>query len=205
MKDTLKTTQVDILRHGECQGGHIFRGTTDVQLNPAGREQMRAACEKVNEQWDVVVTSPLKRCFEFSKELSDTRMIPLDVCHNLREMSFGDWEGQEIDHVWQENEELVLSWSEDPSTITPPNGEPLSNVVLRADSVIRYLLEIYNGQKILLVTHGGIIRVMLAHVLNMPTSKVNQFDVPFACLSRFAVYQSDIGERSKLLAHNFVS
>ncbi len=196
------TTTVDILRHGECEGGHIFRGSTDVNLSPIGLEQMHGSSAKITEQWDVVVTSPLKRCLVFAEALIGERKLPLDIDDDLREMCFGDWEAQTISRVWQEHSDVVSAWSDDPAAVTPPNGEPLSKVIRRVEAVLERLIDCYKGQHMLIVTHGGVIRVILAHILGILPTKINCFDVPYACMSRFAVYHSDSGDRVKLLFHN---
>ena len=205
MFDKVLTTQLDILRHGECEGGNIFRGTTDVPLAEKGLVNMHSACEKVSEPWQVVISSPLIRCHEFAKAQSQRLSLPLVVDDRLREMSFGDWEGQDIEQVWQEQSNLMQAWAKDPSKSPPPNGEVLSDVFARVNDCYNELLCDHRGKKILLVTHGGVIRVLLAHLLEMPQSKIQRLDVPYASISRVSVYHMDHGDQVKLRAHNFAS
>ena len=51
----MKTTTIDLLRHGQCEGGEIFRGSTDVALSEAGWQQMRHATQE-EDNWDRVIT-----------------------------------------------------------------------------------------------------------------------------------------------------
>lgn len=203
MMNDFSTTTIDLLRHGECEGGRIFRGTSDVALLPEGFAKMQQACNFVDEPWDHVISSPLKRCREFAESLVTQGELSFSVEDDLREMSFGDWDGCEIERIWQDSESEVQAWSDDPSMHTPPNGEPIKDVLARVVSFYSELLRVHKSKHVLLVTHGGIIRVMLAHLLNMPMSSVNRFDVPYASLTRFVVYHSDSGDITKLVAHNF--
>lgn len=203
MFEDILTTQFDILRHGECEGGHIFRGTTDVPLLEKGMVNMHNACEKVSEPWHAIISSPLMRCHAFAKIQSQRLSIPLTVDERLREMSFGDWEGKLIEQVWREQYEEIHAWMKDPALSSPPNGEVLSEVFARINECYHELLQAHRGKRILLVTHGGIIRVLLANLLEMPESKIQRLDVPYASLSRVAVYHMDHGDQVKLSAHNF--
>jgi len=65
-------TQIDLLRHGEPVGGRRYRGQTDDPLSEKGWQQMRAAVLDV-QGWDVIYSSPLRRCAEFAQELSRRR------------------------------------------------------------------------------------------------------------------------------------
>jgi len=198
--NAFETTEITLLRHGKCEGGQIFRGSTDVPLSEEGFQQMRDAC--VDGQWDYIVSSPLTRCRVFAEELAQQQGIPLDVDDELREMSFGEWEGQEIERVWKEHKACMLAWSQDPSQHTPPNGEPLVDVALRINHVFTRITEKYRGKRVLIVSHGGCTRVFISLVLNMPLSYISRIDVPYAGMSQLAIYHSDDGDFTKLLRLN---
>lgn len=194
------TTEITLLRHGTCEGGHIFRGSTDVPLSAEGIQQMRDVC--ADGQWDYIVSSPLVRCRVFAEELAQQHNISLELDDQLREMSFGEWEGQEIERVWKENKDIMLAWSQDPSVHTPPSGEPLTDVALRIDNVFERVTDKYRGKRILIVSHGGCIRVFIARILNMPLSHLSRLDVPYAAMSQLAIYHSHDGDLTKLLRLN---
>lgn len=198
--NSFETTEITLLRHGKCEGGQIFRGSTDVSLSEKGFQQMRDAC--VEGQWDYIVSSPLVRCRIFAQELARQQGIPLEVNDQLREMSFGEWEGQEIECVWKANKEFMLAWSQDPLAHTPPNGEPLVDVALRIHNVFKRITEKYRGKRVLIVSHGGCTRVFISLVLNMPLSHISRLDVPYAGMSKLAIYHSDDGDFTKLLRLN---
>ncbi len=206
MTTEYETTTLDLLRHGECEGGHIFRGTTDVPLLSSGFSLMKAVSHEVVSAtggWDVVISSPKRRCLAFAESLTKEFDITLVVEPLLAEMNFGDWEGKEIAKVWNDYPEQMAQWSGNPSAFTPPKGESITSVSARVKQLYIQLLEQYQSQRILLVTHGGIIRVFLAHLLNMPLANVNRFDVPYAAISRFSIFHSDQDDVVKLIAHNF--
>lgn len=201
---------MDILRHGECEGGEIFRGTTDVSTTAKGFDNMAASCDKAQMQqdapWDVIVSSPLKRCRQFAEKYTAERSIQLSIEPLIAEMSFGNWEGKKIKWVWENYPSEMAAWTESPGEFMPPNGESVMSLHDRAQSVFDILLERYRSKRILLVTHGGFIRVFMAHLLDMPLSSLNRFDVPYASMSRFSIFHSEQdGEQKniiKLRSHN---
>ena len=230
MTTTYSTTTVDILRHGKCEGGNIFRGSTDVPLTDEGFDSMKNSCARANCNWDMIVSSPLFRCRRFAKHLSLELNIPWEIEDRLKEMSFGDWDGKSIDAIWKEYEDEIKTWSKNPTVYTPPNAEPIQALNDRTNACRLELQKRYIGKHLLLVTHGGVIRVLISQVQGLPLENINNIEIPYACLSRYAVYathktegpesssdsqaDSRSGSRSntkttietttKLVAHNFV-
>lgn len=199
----LHSTRIDILRHGECEGGPIFRGSTDVQLTKEGFAQMEASSEKLQQDWDLIITSPLVRCHKFAEHLAQKTQLPVTVDDRLREMHFGVWDGEKIDDVWHEYTDLISNWRENPDEFTPPEGEPLVDVFKRVEAFYEDVLAAHAGKKVLVVAHGGIIRVVLSLVLQLPRAKLNRFEVPYACVSTISVIHTAHGLIERLHAHNF--
>ena len=204
-------TEVHLLRHGECEGGHMFRGKTDVPLTAYGQQQMQLAFNYATERlqannasWDVIVASPLQRCHDFAKEKSRDNNIAFVVEPDLREMDFGVWDGCLINDIHQQYPEAFNAWLKNPMEFTPPNAESLAQVDARVQKALDGLLNQFEGQRVLLVTHGGIIRVLLAQILSMSARAFRCMDVPYACLSSFTCYHDPDGSRNvSLTAHNY--
>ncbi|PCK08840.1 MAG: histidine phosphatase family protein [Alteromonadaceae bacterium] len=182
------STHISLLRHGECEGGHIFRGSTDVALSSQGFDNMLARCEAHDWPWQHVLSSPLQRCKRFAEHVAQDKSLSLSTDDDLREIYFGDWEGQDIANMWQENEQALLAWGQNPEAFTPPNGELLSDVAIRVNNAFAQMLQIHRGQQLLVLAHGGVIRVLLAHILGMPLSQIGRIDIPYASLSQLAIY-----------------
>jgi len=173
-----------------------------VALSETGREQMAHSLTLIKPQWQQVVASPLIRCAHFAQTTAEAQQLPIDIETQLREISFGDWEGQSIDHVWETQRERVEAWGRDPVNHPPPNGEAADAFSERVVSGFTRVIEQYAGQRLLLVSHGGVMRALLAHVLSMPVTEMNRFDVPFACLSRVQIIHTPEKNYFRLLHHN---
>jgi len=186
-------TTIDLLRHGECQGGEIYRGSTDVPLSENGWQQMASslASERVlagEEPWQRIVTSPLRRCRLFAESQAKTMGIPLHINDAFREMHFGDWEGRTLKEVWQADREAVSRFYADPGSAPPPNGESMQQVQERLLPAWDTLIETHAGEHLLLIQHGGTIRILLSWLLQMPLAAVTRLDIPYASLSRITVF-----------------
>ncbi|MCB1845112.1 MAG: histidine phosphatase family protein, partial [Halioglobus sp.] len=122
-------TTIDLLRHGECQGGEIYRGTTDVLLTDRGWQQMESSLHvdiaHAETPWDRIISSPLQRCRRFAEAKGQALSIPVDCHEGFREMDFGEWEGRPIEEVHRDDAEAVTRFYQDPATVAPPGGESM--------------------------------------------------------------------------------
>lgn len=195
-------TQLDILRHGNCEGGAIFRGHTDSALLHSGMECMLEQARFCDTRWDRVISSPLQRCADFAASWCRDNEIELTVDERLIELDFGKWDGQSVEQIIQENRQQFTAWQKNPESCSPPEGETLLSLVNRVN---RFLLELetqWMDKKILIVTHGGVLRSILVNLLNLPLHSAQGFSVPHACLTRLAVYYYGDDKSVKLLGHN---
>ncbi len=189
-------TVIDLIRHGEPEGGRMFRGVTDHPLSERGWEQMRLASASES-GWQAVVSSPLRRCTEFAETLAEARGLPLEQDPALREMNFGAWEGRAAEDILAHGPGDLAGFWADPENAQPPEGEALAEFRERVVAGWESLVGRYPGRHILVVGHGGAIRVILAHVLGMPLANLFRMEVPYACRSR--IRRDDAGMR--LVAH----
>lgn len=167
---------VGLLRHGEVEGGGRFRGHTDDPLTPAGHAQMCAALADSG-RWDQVISSPLSRCAEFSRTFAQQHSLPLTFDTRLKEMHFGHWEGRSAAELMAEDAEALTRFWRDPDVYPPPGGESLASFQARVLDAWHDIIAEYHERHVLLVTHGGVIRVLLCHVFEVTVSRWHEFEV----------------------------
>lgn len=185
---TTQTTTIDLLRHGACEGGEIFRGSTDVPLTVQGWEQMRASLS-THSGWDCVVSSNLQRCKNFAAQFAEKNNLPLHFDARFREIHFGDWEGQKIADVERDHGTSLWKFWNDPECFTPPNGEAMLDFRERVLDAAHAILDEHRGKHILLISHGAVIRTLLCEWLQMPMTAFSKIAVPYAGLSRVRLYR----------------
>ncbi len=173
-------TTLGLLRHGEVEGGVCFRGHQDDPLSATGFSQMWHAVKAT--EWDSIVTSPLKRCADFAQQMAQQQNIPLEINSDLMEIYFGKWEGKTAAEIMEDTPELLANFWQDPRRYSPPEAETLPKFEARILRVRNAILRQFGEQRILLVTHGGVIRVMLCQTRQIPTTNLFDIDVPHGSL-----------------------
>lgn len=181
----MSKTIIDLIRHGEPEGGRMYRGGgTDHPLSDAGWQMMQDSVDKNHADWSAIVSSPMLRCRVFSEELASQLKIPLDIKENLREAGYGAWEGRTPADIKASSEEEYWAFFNDPVNCRPANAEPLEVFTARINTVLQKVLVEYQGQHILLVSHLAVTRAIIGTILGMPLASQQLIDMPFAGMLR---------------------
>lgn len=180
------TLHLDLLRHGETELGGGLRGSLDDALTEKGWAQMRAA---VIEQgpWDRLVSSPLQRCARFADELGAQLGLPVQIEKDLQELHFGAWEGQSTAALMDTSAEALGRFWSDPYAFTPPDGEPVADFSARVLAAVERLHAVHAGERVLLITHGGVMKLLLAQARGLPREQLLNVEVAHASLHSLSV------------------
>lgn len=191
-----ENTTVDLLRHGQVATPNLFCAPHHEPLGNSGWKQMTIATQPGN--WQAVITSPSRRCHDFARLLAQRLACPFAVDERFGEMDFGDWVGQTQTTIWEQQPELMQQLWYQPRRFVAPNGEAMEDFITRVQDGWSSLQTDYAGQHVLLLTHAGVMRVILAKVLDVLYQKTLRFEIGYAQLSRVRIYPD--GETS-LLGH----
>jgi alpha-ribazole phosphatase len=184
--------RVDLLRHGETTLSHTLRGSTDDELTELGWQQMHQSIfynqPSVQMHWDYMFSSPLKRCAQFAQSLSDQVQIPLMQDERLQEIHFGDWEGISVQQIYSTSPELLVNFWQYPTRFTPPNAEKYldfqSRIHQALDSIRQQMLA-SKSQTALVVTHGGVIKLLKCLAFQQPLDDILKMTADLGQLNRF--------------------
>ena len=191
------TTYIDVIRHGEPVGGRRYRGySIDDALTEKGWSQMRAAVP-ASPKWNHIVSSPLKRCLEFSQELANDLQIPITVVDNMKEIGFGEWEGKTPEDILAEDSEALNHFYQDPVSNRPKGAEPLDTFSQRVWDAYLDIAENHRDKHILIVAHAGVARAITANVLKMSLDDVySRLKIEYGAIIRSSI---DEGHPPKIL------
>ena len=158
-------------------------GQTDIALAASFDDEMGKLHDKLPEFDDdcKVFSSPLTRCLQLAETFSDT--VITDT--RLQELNFGDWEGQRFDDI---DAAALQHWTDNFVTAAPPNGENFEDLYQRAGDFWQELLANPAAQ-VLVITHAGVIRALLARALNLPLA--NSFQLRIDSSSAHKLRQVD--------------
>ncbi|WJD63940.1 histidine phosphatase family protein [Pseudomonas kurunegalensis] len=173
---------LDLLRHGETEQGGL-RGSLDDALTDKGWAQMRGAVAEAG-PWEVLVSSPLQRCARFADDLGAQLNLPVQREPGLQELHFGDWEGRSAAQIMEDQADALGRFWENPYAFTPPNGEPVEAFAERVLAAVERLSRQHAGKRVLLVTHGGVMRLLLARARGLPRAQLLQVEVGHGALVR---------------------
>jgi alpha-ribazole phosphatase len=189
MRKTITT--IGLLRHGETVGSPRFCGAMDDPLTELGWAQLREAVKREGVEWQRVISSPLSRCADFARDLGEQLALPVALDERLREMHFGDWEGRSAAELMTTDAEALSLFWDDPVSNTPAGAEPLLVFQARVLAAWRDILARHPGERILLLSHGGVVRTLLCHLREHPVARLLEFDVRHASMHRVEVIDAD--------------
>ena len=180
------TTSVFLVRHGQTESNitGFYMGWSDEDLNEVGYIQAgRLASRLAGLPITWVYTSPLRRVYTTATILAEPHKLEPKALDDLIEIQLGDWQGLHMDEIKRRWPELWHEWRTDPSKLTIPNGESLSDVTERAIRAFERIVGGNRGKQVVIVSHDVVVKVLVAHVLKVSNSIYRRFDISNASLS----------------------
>ncbi len=181
--------QIDLVRHGPVAGPAALYGWTDVML-----QQSSPACLSwlSTQSYQTILTSPLQRCRQSAEAQAKRLQLELVIEPELKEMNFGLWDGVPFDEqssCWPAQQQF---WQR-PFAITPPEGESLTDFQKRVLSAFELHSSSHyeQHQQALWLVHGGVIRLLLASLLNIDLQQsrwLQQMSIAYGSVSRISRY-----------------
>lgn len=170
-------TQFALLRHEKTQWNKDKRiqGQSNSPLTPEGkiRAQKWGHLLKVH-QWNRIITSDMGRALETAVLVNVSLQIPLIHDPRLREQNWGQWTGKTLEQLKKENPLLLAHQESAGWDFCPPDGENRNMVWERSQTALKAATKKWSGEKILVVTHEGVIKCLIYRLLGrrfLPTEK----------------------------------
>jgi len=162
--------RIHLVRHGQTAWNHSGRiqGHSDVPLDAVGFEQARQVAEWLAQRVRAplaVYTSDLQRAWQTAERIATCLQAPLHPTPALRERHWGAWEGLTREEVIERYPEHHFTYLYDPLAGTPPGAEPMHAFCDRVQQFASQLYEQYSEGELVVVGHGGSLRIMLCDAL----------------------------------------
>ncbi len=168
-------TEIIIIRHGETEWNKTgrFQGHSDVPLSAEGRTQAAALGKNlVVDHVDAIYASDLTRAMETAAPLAQRFGLEVISDPLLRELNFGAWEGRNFNDVNAENPNAMKNFYTDPEQADIPESEPFPEFQRRVAGRVREIVAHERGKRVVIVSHGASIRILLADLLSMPIRSI---------------------------------
>ena len=170
------------VRHAQTDSAGTFCGQSDPPLNPAGHDQLqplRAAFQ--TRPLDAIYTSPLTRARQTAEALATPRNLPLIAHPGLKEIHFGAWEGLTWDEISRRDPVDAQSWLDHFPHLPAPGGEPFADFRDRTLQTLAELTTLARESRLAVVTHAGVLRLLLTHLCGESDASAWQLTKPFCC------------------------
>ncbi len=176
MSESPSRTRLILVRHGATawtESGRYQGSTAEVPLSATGWSQARCLATALEPlRLASVVCSPLGRAVETATCIAASHGLTVAPEPAFGELSFGEWEGLTSSEARARDPELHQCWQESPVRARPPGGETLEEVAERTIPALKAVIVGQAGEKVVLVMHSLIIRVVLCHALGAELSTV---------------------------------
>lgn len=183
---------VYLLRHGETTwnaDGNRYCGASDVPLTDKGIEQAHQVKELLkNIHFDAVYSSPLQRALHTARIATPHDPSEIIIAPELKEASFGNWEGTRREEFIAEAPQLWEDWEQAPeSSRAGGTGNTAMEIVTKADAFFNSAARQHPGGTILVVAHNAVNRFYLAYKLEMPLRNYRRIVQLNSAVTRFTL------------------
>jgi broad specificity phosphatase PhoE len=163
-----------LIRHGESvwNGERRIQGNQDPALSSRGRRQADLVAARISAHLPkaaaAIYTSPLRRAAETAERIGWAIGLPVIPEPDLREMCLGTWEGMTVPEIQVAFPGSYERWLADPLAHPAPGGENLEAFARRVTGAFDRMRAAHPGTDLILVSHGGAIKALVCHVLEVP-------------------------------------
>jgi probable phosphoglycerate mutase len=167
--------------------GRGFAGRLpDVALNAQGRAEAEALVRRLQGvALSAIYCSPQPRTQQTAQPLAAARGLTIRIEAAFDEVDLGEWQGCTFDEV--RDQPAWQHWLEHRGSARPPGGEPFAEVERRASAGLRKLHELHPAGCVLVVSHGDVLKAMIAGVLGLSLDQLERFDLAPASVSVVAM------------------
>jgi alpha-ribazole phosphatase len=177
-------SRILFIRHAETEMAGRFCGHSDPDLNAQGHAQVARLTQLLStEPIDMVYSSDLRRATSTAHAIAAARKIPQVLRPALREIHFGRWDGLSWEEIEAMDPDYARKWIARHPDLAAPAGETFQAFEARILEEVKRLLECSPGP-IAVVTHAGVMRVVLQHLCGCSDAEAWQQTQRYCCVVR---------------------
>lgn len=170
-----------LLRHGQTTHPGTYTGVTEKPLSEHGCRQILELAPALRRlRFDRCFCSPLGRCRKTFELLAITEECQYEP--GLKEIDFGNWEGRRFSELQELDPENVQRWVAEGERFTFPGGENIGRFVQRVSGWFDSIRQ-HDYQRVLVVSHGGVIRHGICHLLGLDSVQADRFEIQEGAVS----------------------
>ena len=188
-------TMLYMVRHGETILTPLrkFSGTGPInpELTEKGLSQAAAVAKEIAKlKPEVLIASPLMRTTQTAQAIADTTGLEINFDEVWYELSFGDWDGLSFEEVKEKFPDEYQAWLNS-SSYAPAGGESYDQAGIRVEEALEKVAAEYPGQRVVVVTHNGVIKLAAQIATGAPTEAVFHIDAAPCSITSISIWPSD--------------
>ena len=180
-------TRLWLIRHAEVEADYqgVFGGRVDMGLSPRGHEQAAALAAYLRSRTvHAIYASPMKRVQQTLQPWLVNGVPRPAILPDLQEVDFGVWTGLRFGQVQTQFGVSAWQWLDQLESDAIPKAECGAAFRARLEPCLRQILRDHSGEQVAIACHGGVIRMLLAILLDMPLSRTGAFQVEYASITQ---------------------
>jgi broad specificity phosphatase PhoE len=184
-------TRLLLIRHAEIERRYqrAFGGRLDINLSARGRAQARTLADFLRSKTIAALyASPMKRVQETLAPFLKNGAPAQTLLPGLREVDFGDWTGFNWNKVRKKFGVHPYDWLDEIELGAVPNGENGVQFRARVEACLFEIIRRHPGKTTAIFSHGGVIRMVLAILLDLPLPKTNSFEIEYTSVTQVALH-----------------
>lgn len=181
------------VRHGESEMNKkgVYCGWSNSILTEQGCIQAEEVGKKLaEEEFDIIISSDLDRCFMTAEIINRSHKKEIIKEKTLKELNFGEWEGCNYDEICLNYPEKAKLWRDDYINFKIPKGESLLEMYNRVNKGFDEIINRFSEGKLLIVSHSGVIRSILAQQICGSVEGVWKFKIDNCGITRLQFVDS---------------
>ncbi|MBN2522426.1 MAG: histidine phosphatase family protein [Bacteroidales bacterium] len=186
----MEKTWITLIRHGETEWNVAMRlqGVKDSNLTSKGLKQAELVAGKLcKRKFDIIISSDLGRAIKTAEIIASKTRLNIIRDQTLRERNFGIMEGLTREEISEKYPDVISGYMKRKVSYAIENGESLTEFYDRVTQGLNRIISIHKGEKILIITHGGVLDCMIRMVFNYPLSGIRNFTINNASINVFSV------------------
>ena len=175
-----------LMRHGDSRQDEVkrFIGQTDTPLNETGRKQAVWWREEfLSLFFDRIYCSDLSRSVETAEIIAVNRQEPVRLVPEFREINLGKWDGLPMQEVRSRYPEEFEKRGANLVSYRPEGGESFLDLSARVLPAFELITRDVESERVLIVGHAGVNRIILCHLLGMPPAGLFRLCQDYCCLN----------------------
>src|SRR5471032_2580815 len=159
-----------------------------MHISPRGHEQAAILAKVLSgKKIDAIYARPMKRVQQTLAPFLKSDAPAQTIMPALREVHFGDWTGLNWEQVCEKFNLLTHEWLDHIERGVAPNSESGPQFRKRVEPCLREIIKNHPGQTVGIFCHGGVIRMLLSILLELPLPRTNMFEIEYTSVTQIAL------------------